>query len=114
MSDRIINIEQTLDVFSSDVGNDIADYVASNDITLTVSARWIEEEYELHSTWGSLTKLRRYRLSDWTILSVNLNGVLLTDSNMPSAFPMQAVIQAMDGKPIREQLESLGPKARRK
>jgi hypothetical protein len=114
MSDRIINIEQTLDVFSSDVGNDIADYVASNDITLTVSARWIEEEYELHSTWGSLTKLRRYRLSDWTILSVNLNGVPLTNDNMPSAFPMQEVIKAMDGKPIREQLESLGPKARRK
>jgi hypothetical protein len=114
MTDRILYVEHYIDVFSSDVGNDIADYVASNDITLTVSARWIEEEYELHSTWGSLTKLRRYRLSDWTILSVNLNGVLLTDSNMPSAFPMQAVIQAMDGKPIREQLESLGPKARRK
>jgi hypothetical protein len=109
MSDRILYVEHYIDVFSSDVGNDIADYVASNDITLTVSARWIEEEYELHSTWGSLTKLRRYRLSDWTILSVNLNGVQLTDSNMPSAFPMQAVIQAMDGKPIREQLESLGP-----
>jgi hypothetical protein len=114
MTDRILYVEHYIDVFSSDVGNDIADYVASNDITLTVSARWIEEEYELHSTWGSLTKLRRYRLSDWTILSVNLNGVPLTNDNMPSAFPMQEVIKAMDGKPIREQLESLGPKARRK
>jgi hypothetical protein len=48
------------------------------------------------------------------VLSVNLNGVALTNENMPSAFPMREILSATDGRTTREQLETLGPKARRK
>lgn len=110
---RIIHVEQSVDVFSEGIADEgTAEYIASNDITVTVDAKWSEVQYSTNST-GMDTRIT-WELRDWTVLAVYLNGVQLTHENMPSGFPMQAVLSAVAGKGTREQLEQLGPRARRK
>lgn len=110
---RIIHVEQTVEVFSDGVADHgTAEYIASNDITVTVDAKWSEVQYSTNST-GMDTRIT-WELRDWTVLAVYLNGVQLTHENMPSGFPMQAVLSAVAGKGTREQLEQMGPRARRK
>lgn len=110
---RIIHVEQRVGVFSdriADIGT--AEYVASNDIEVLVDAKWSAVEYSTNST--GMDSRKAWELRDWTVLGVYLNDVLLTHENMPSAFPMQAVLSAVDGAATREQLEEMGPRARRK
>ena len=110
---RIIHVEQTVEVFIDAVADHgTAEYIASNDITVAVDAKWSEVQYSTNST-GMDTRIT-WELRDWTVLAVYLNGVQLTHENMPSGFPMQAVLSAVAGKGTREQLEQLGPRARRK
>ena len=110
---RIIHVEQSVEVFSDGVAdNNIAQYIASHDITATVDAKWSEVQYSTNST-GMDTRIT-WELRDWTVLAIYLNGVQLTHDNMPNDFPMQAVLSAVAGKSAREQLEQVGPRARRK
>ena len=110
---RIIHVEQSVDVFSEGIADEgTAEYIANNDITVLVDAKWSEVQYATNST-GMDTRIT-WELRDWTVIGVYLNNVLLTHENMPSGFPMQAVLSAVDGIGTREQLEQMGPRARRK
>lgn len=74
-----------------------SEFVGSHFVEVTVCARWQRTPTAA-------------RLLDWTMEEVALNGVALTEANIPADFPMQNIINACTAtRAIRVALEATGP-----
>jgi len=107
-----VNVEVAVmsDLFKDEA---IAEYVSNNDIVAVFEARWERDHYEQHHYHGSLQHWY-WELRDTVLLELRLNGtVLKLDAEVPSDFPMSEVLAAMMRREVRNEIELVGPKARR-
>lgn len=100
------------DLFPDDP--DLAEYLVSNDVTAHLKLRWQRTEDERFTQHGEVSFGFHWRLLDWDVQSVSLNGVhLRTEADVPTDLPLQKVVNAVFCSRVRQQLEAKGPKARR-
>lgn len=107
-----VNVEVPVmsDLFKDEV---IAEYVSSNDIVAVFEAQWVRDHYEKHHYHGTQQHWF-WELRDTVLLELRLNGtVLRLDADVPTDFPMPAILAAMTTKAVRDEIELVGPKARR-
>jgi hypothetical protein len=101
---RILFTEPECAIYSNWFTDDgVAEFVGSHDLYAILKARW-----------QATVDANRYRLLDWEVTGLVLDGrQLLSDADLPPDFPMQQIVNALYRREVRELLESHGPTARR-
>ena len=83
----------------------IAEYLMSNRVTVLLEGR-----YQVDGGNPDAGDQPAWRLLDWKILTVSLDGVVLDhDERVPSDFPMALVINSTYSRHTREYLEARPP-----
>ena len=109
-----VNVEVEV-VVMSDLFKDeaIAEYVSSHDIVAVFEAQWVRDCYEKQHYHASQVHWY-WELRDTVLLELRLDGkVLALDADVPIDFPMPEVLAAMMTKKVRDEIELVGPKARK-
>ena len=76
---------------------DAAQFVGSHTVDANIRARWQDH-------------INGPRLLDWQLVELWMDGVSLNESNLPSDFPMQQIINGCTtSSRMRKRLEAMGP-----
>jgi len=108
-----MNCEVTI-ALNSDFANKneaLSDYFQDHAVDVTVQAEWVPETDEQFDQHGGSYVTRYWRLRDWTVLEISLDGKKIEADSVPSGFPMQEVLSIADGGAFRDDLERIGPGA---
>ena len=92
----------------------LAEYLGSNDVSVLVDAKWVEDENERFHQHGSV-RTRYWRLKSWDLLEIRLDGTAInTPHDVPNDFPMPEVIAIAEGGALRDELERQGANERKR
>jgi|688.fasta_scaffold870836_2 hypothetical protein len=89
----------------------IADYFQDHAVDATVEVEWVPETDEQFDQHGGSYVTRYWRLCEWTLVELSLDGKALEADAVPAGFPMQEVLSIVDGSAFRDDLERIGPGA---
>jgi hypothetical protein len=83
----------------------VAEYLMSHSVTVLLEGR-----YQVDGGCAEMGDRPAWRLLDWKILTVSLDGQVLDhDQRVPSDFPMAVVINSTFSRHTREYLEARPP-----
>ena len=108
-----MKIEVTI-ALNSDFANkneELSDYFQDHAVDATVEAEWVPETDEQFDQHGGSYVTRYWRLRDWTLVELSLDGKKIESDAVPAGFPMQEVLSIVDSRAFREDLERIGPGA---
>lgn len=99
---------------NSDFANkneELSDYFQDHAVDATVEAEWVPETDEQFDQHGGSYVTRYWRLRDWTLVELSLDGKKIESDSVPAGFPMREVLSIVDGRAFRDDLERIGPGA---
>ena len=89
----------------------LSDYFQDHAVDATVEVEWVPETDEQFNQHGGSYVTRYWRLCEWTLVELVLNGRALEADSVPAGFPMQEVLSIVDSSAFRHDLERIGPGA---
>ncbi len=98
-------VEYEIDASHLQVPEVVAEYLMSHSVTVLLEGR-----YQVDGGCAEMGDRPAWRVLDWKVLSVSLDGQILDhDERVPSDFPMAIVINSTYSRRVREHLEAHPP-----
>lgn len=111
----MLSTEVTVEVSDALFGPDAAvlEYLADHQVEAILDVRWEREDIERFHQHGSVVR-EAWEVRFWHPFRIILDGVALDHpSKVPSDFPMQEILKALESAEIAKMLRVAGVEARR-